>query len=155
MIERLKALLMGKGDGGLTTSQDQDTLQVAAAALLVEAALMDETFDDRERATIEQLLTERFELSAGEVTALLDEAKSEVEQSSQLFGFTRIVADSFDNDQRVELVGMLWQVAYADGELHDFEASLLRRLAGLLHVSDYDSGRARQAARAKLVQQDE
>ncbi len=146
---------MGKGDGGLTTSQDQDTLQVAAAALLVEAALMDETFDDRERATIEQLLTERFELSAGEVTALLDEAKSEVEQSSQLFGFTRIVADSFDNDQRVELVGMLWQVAYADGELHDFEASLLRRLAGLLHVSDYDSGRARQAARAKLVQQDE
>lgn len=132
--------------------RDQDTLQVAAAALLVEAAMMDETFDDSERATIERLLTERFDLAAGEVAALVEEARTEVESSNQLFGFTRVVADAFDNEQRVELMGMLWEVAYADGELHDLEASLMRRLAGLLHVSDRDSGRARQAARERLGQ---
>ena len=152
MIERLKALLTGKADAGLAIQRDQDTLQVAAAALLVEAAMMDETFDDSERATIERLLTERFELTAGEVATLVEEARTEVESSNQLFGFTRVVADAFDNEQRVELMGMLWEVAYADGELHDLEASLMRRLAGLLHVSDRDSGRARQAARERLGQ---
>lgn len=152
MIDKLKAFLLGSAESGLKADQGQDALQVAAAALLVEAALMDESFDDAERATIERLLTARFELSAGEVSALIEEAKAQVTESSQLFGFTRIVADSFDNEQRVELVEMLWQVAYADGELHDFEANLMRRLAGLLHVSDYDSGRARRAALARLGQ---
>lgn len=152
MIERLKALLTGKTDAGVAAGRDRDTLQVAAAALLVEAAMMDETFDGSERVAIERLLTERFDLSAGEVASLVEEAKTEVESSNQLFGFTRIVADAFDNEQRVELMGMLWEVAYADGELHDLEASLMRRLAGLLHVSDRDSGRARQAARQRLGQ---
>ncbi len=152
MIEKLKALFLGKDDGELATNKSQDGLQVAAAALLVEAALMDESFDDTERATIERLLTARFELSEGEVTALVEEAKVQVTESNQLFGFTRVIADSYDNEQRIELVEMLWEVAYADGELHDFEASLMRRLAGLLHVSDYDSGRARQAALARLGQ---
>lgn len=155
MIEKLKALFSGKDDSSLKANQGQDALQVAAAALLVEAALMDENFDDAERATIERLLTARFDLSAAEVTSLLDEAKAEVSSSSQLFGFTRIIADAFDNEQRIELMEMLWQVAYADGELHDFEASLMRRMAGLLHVSDYDSGRARQAAQARLGQGNE
>ena len=152
MIERLKALLTGKTDAGLAKGDDRDTLQVAAAALLVEAAMMDEAFEDSERGAIERLLTERFDLSAGEVASLVEDAKAEVESSNQLFGFTRIVADAFDNEQRVELMGMLWEVAYADGELHDLEASLMRRLAGLLHVSDRDSGRARQAARQRLAQ---
>lgn len=155
MIEKLKALLLGKDDSSLKADRGHDGLQVAAAALLVEAALMDESFDDAERATIERLLTARFDLSAGEVSALVEEAKVQVTESSQLFGFTRVIADSYDNDQRVELVEMLWQVAYADGELHDFEASLMRRLAGLLHVSDYDNGRARQAALDRLSQLDE
>lgn len=116
--------------------------------------MMDETFDDSERSTIERLLTDRFNLTAGEVAKLVEEARTEVEGSNQLFGFTRIVADAFDNEQRVELMGMLWEVAYADGELHDLEASLMRRLAGLLHVSDRDSGRARQLARQRLGQSD-
>ena len=45
---------------------------------------------------------------------------------------------------------MLWEVAYADGALHDYEASLLRRVAGLLYVSDRDNGEARLRVMAKL-----
>ena len=48
---------------------------------------------------------------------------------------------------------MLWEVAYADGELHDYEASLIRRVTGLLHVSDRDSGAARKRALDRLAQQ--
>jgi len=53
-------------------------------------------------------------------------------------------------EDRVRILEMVWAVAYADGSLHDFEASLARRVAGLLHVSDRDSGAARKRARARL-----
>ena len=45
---------------------------------------------------------------------------------------------------------MLWEVAYADGTLHDYEANLLRRLTALIHVTDRESGQARKRALAKL-----
>ena len=45
---------------------------------------------------------------------------------------------------------MLWQLVYSDGELHDFEATLMRRLAGLLYVDDRESGVARKRALEKL-----
>ena len=61
-----------------------------------------------------------------------------------------MVTDRFSFEERVELMEMLWQVAYADGELDDFEANLLRRVAGLIHVSDRDSGAARKRAMARL-----
>ena len=48
------------------------------------------------------------------------------------------------------MLQMLWEVAYADGELHDYEASLLRQVAGLLYVTDQESGTARKRARERL-----
>jgi len=44
----------------------------------------------------------------------------------------------------------LWEVAYADGEVHDYEANLVRRVAGLLYVQDRDSGRARKRVLKRL-----
>jgi len=50
----------------------------------------------------------------------------------------------------VMLVEMLWDVVYADGELHDYEANLMRRVAGLLHVSDQESGAARKRVLGRM-----
>ena len=58
--------------------------------------------------------------------------------------------DFFEPEERIALIEMLWEVAYADGELHDYEASLIRRITGLLYVSDRDSGEARKRVRARL-----
>ena len=55
-----------------------------------------------------------------------------------------------DEEERIGVIEMLWEVAYADGELHDYEASLLRRVAGLLYVSDRANGEARLRVMAKL-----
>ena len=124
--------------------------RLATAALLVEAALMDERFESVERQQIESLLERRFELEPGEAEALVEQAAEQVKSSSQLFGFTRTVNEHFDHDQRVGLVEMLWQVVYADGSLDDYEANLMRRIAGLIHVSDRESGAARKRALAQL-----
>ena len=65
-------------------------------------------------------------------------------------GFTRAVNDGFAPEDRIQVIEMLWEVVYADGELHDYEASLLRRITGLLYVSDRDSGEARKRVLARL-----
>jgi len=152
VLDRIKAFVRswesGAPRGGGVRAAEE--YQVAAAALLVEAAQMDDSFDDRERTTILSLLTARFGLTPQEGDDLLGAAQEKVAQSSQLYGFTRAVKDAFTNEERVELLEMLWEVAYSDGELHDYEASLIRRVTGLLHVSDRDSGAARKRALEKL-----
>jgi uncharacterized tellurite resistance protein B-like protein len=95
------------------------------------------------------LLSKRFSLAAEETDALIEEAEEEADRSSQLFAFTREIKDAFDYDERVELMEMLWDVAYADAEVHHMESSLMRRLAGLLHVEDRDSGEARKRVLAR------
>ena len=147
MFARIKALLSEKepalsSDGAKGLGE----LETAAAALLVEAALMDGSFDPVERGKITQLLSRRFELETAKAEALIEAAEDQIRRTPQLYGFTRIVKDEFAYEDRVELVEMLWEVAYADGELHDFEASLMRRIAGLIYVSDRDSGAARKRA---------
>ena len=82
------------------------------------------------------------------------DCEDEVEGSSQLFRFTRVINRDYSQEDRVELMEMLWQVAYVDGELHDYEANLMRRIAGLIHVTDRDSGAARKRALGLLGQED-
>ena len=126
--------------------------QLAAAALLVEAATMDDSFDEAERATILELLSERFGLSVEEGAELIAEAEAEVAHSNQLYAFTKPIKDALEHEERIDIVEMMWEVAYADGALHDYEASLIRRVTGLLHVSDRDSGAARKRALDRLAQ---
>ena len=152
MINRIKILLSGASRPApdATSGHSFADLQVAAAALLVEAAQMDADFDTIERTKILDLVRARFELSEAEAQSLLELAGDKVANASQLYGFTRVVKDNFDHDERVELIEMLWEVVYADGTLHHYEAGLLRRIAGLIYVSDQESGAARKAALQRL-----
>ena len=145
MLARLKALFSDDAQPADGSAQDGiGEVEIAAAALLVESALMDGHFDAGERSKIAQLLGKRFSLGAAAADKLIETAEARVTRSPQLYGFTRVVKDEFEYEERIELIEMLWEVAYADGELHDFEASLMRRVAGLIYVSDQDSGAARR-----------
>ncbi len=155
MLDRIKALFSDQLEAGEAAAGNHgnDELQLAAVALLVEAAQMDDDFGDVERNKIVELVQRRFKLNEAESQELLQAASDKVDSSIQIFGFTRVIDDAFSESERVELMEMLWEVAYADGTLHDYEANLMRRLAGLLHVSDRDSGDARKRARARLGQE--
>lgn len=144
MIKRIRTLLLG-GDETPEADPD-DERRAVTATLLVQAALMDGDFDQSERAVIKTILTSEFSLEAGDVDLLITDAEAAVHQSSQLFGFTRTASEHFDHDERVGLVEMLWRVVYADGVVHDYESNLMRRIAGLLHVTDRESAHARQRA---------
>ncbi len=151
MIDRIKSFLLNlEGAGAEDGRRSADDRQIAVAALMLEAALMDESFDDEERRVIKRLLGERFQLDGPQTEELLQIAQDRVEGSLQLYGFTSVVKDSFTPQERIELMEMLWQVAYADGKLDDYEANLMRRVSGLIFVSDWDSGQARKRALARL-----
>ena len=125
-------------------------LAAAAAALLVEMAVMDGAFDTNERETVVRLISERFDFNISDVADLVTDAEAAVSSSVELFSFTKILRDDFDHSDRIKMIEMLWEVAYADGILHDFEANLIRRATGLLHVSDRESGVARKRVLEQL-----
>ena len=152
MIARLKALVFG-GEGADRVEKGRhatDTLHLAAAALLVEAACMDGDFDAGERDTIASLLQRQFDLDEAQTDTLIDAARETVEESTQLYAFTRIIQERFSDEERIGMIEMLWEVAYADGHLHEYESSLVRRVAGLIYVADRDSGAARKRVRQRL-----
>lgn len=149
MLDALKSFI-GEPRKISETSSQEPTVQSAAAALLVEAAMADGTFDDQERAQVKDVLVHLFSLPDESLDGIITDAEDTVAQSNQLYGFARTVKDNLDYDGRVELMQMLWEVVYADGQLDDFEANLVRRVSGLLYVTDQDSGRARKAALEQL-----
>ena len=142
MFRRLLALF----DTGEARPEIQavDPLQRAAAVLLVIAARLDGHMDAHERASIERLLGER--LNVADAPALVEEAEEAAADSTDFFGVTRVINERLRPEQRVAVIEMLWEVVYADGAVHDYEANLVRRVAGLLHVSDRDAGEARKRA---------
>ena len=150
MIDRLHRLLTGRPAPAQPAAHSFEERQLAAAALMVEAATLDDTFGADERAQIASLVQTRFDLSPEEARDLVAEAESAASTSIEWHSFTRAIKEGFDPAERVQLIEMLWEVAYADGELHDYEASLLRRIAGLLYVSDRESGEARKRVVARL-----
>ena len=127
-------------------------LRLSVAVLLLEAARQDDTFDARERATIEALLTGRFGLSQAECAALMTAAEARAGQLTQLHGHTSTIAQVLSPGERIQLIEMLWDVAYADGVLDPEEDLLIRRIAGLIYVSDRDRVLARQRALARREQ---
>ena len=123
---------------------------IAAIALLVEAATLDGDFGAPEQAAIRRIAAGRFALNEEEVATLFALASQRQDSSNQLFRFTHEINQSYAPEERVEIVEMLWEVVYADGVLHDYEANLMRRIGGLIYVSDMDRGNARKRVMARL-----
>ena len=148
MIDRVLEFLSGKA--APTATKSADDLQVAVAALLIEAARMDDDFTLEERRTIEHVLSERFDLSPEKLRELFIAAERAVRGSTQFFPFTQQIVKNISHEERGQILEMMWQVVYADGLLDPHEDMLLRRIAGLIHVDDRERGLAKQRALAKL-----
>ena len=71
------------------------------------------------------------------------------ENASDVFRFTSALNKRFSPEERLEIVELLWEVVYADGEAHHYETNLMRRLAGLLYLEDGDVGAARKRVLAR------
>lgn len=150
MLARLKAFMNGLESGSRPAAAPRKDLATAVAVLLARAATLDGKFEAEERAVVADHLCNRFDVSRDEIDRTLEEAVNSADEMVDLYGLTRTVKDKLDEEGRIELMEALWEVVYADGELHDYEGQLMRRLSGLLYVTDRESGEARKRALAKL-----
>lgn len=148
MIDRLLDLLTGRAE---RISEERIDLELSVAALLIEAARMDETFDAGERVVIEQLLARSFRLDSGSVQSLIERAEHVVQRSAQYFPFTQQICRHASAELLVQIIEMLWKVAYSDGTLDPHEDALIRQIAGLIQVPDWERGAARKRALEKLA----
>ena len=149
MIDRLLSFLTGHAEG--TTEEPVLDLELSVAALLIEAARMDETFDAGERAIIEQLLARGFDLAPERVQSLIEKAEREVQRSTQYFPFTQRICRLASAEERLQIIEMLWKVVYADGTLDPHEDALIRQIAGLIQVPDRERGAAHKRALEALA----
>jgi len=150
MIDSIRAWINGTWPDHREEAGGQQALQLALTALLVEAANSDDRFDETERGAIAGLLQRRFTLPRSEAADLLAAGRTAASESAELFHFTRIINERLSFEERVELIEMLWEVAYADRVLDEYEDSLLRRIGGLIYVPDRERGEARQRVLKRL-----
>ncbi len=139
MLDRLLDLLQGK-----SSAPTIEEPHLAVAVLLVEAGLMHGDFSAEERAMTAHLLARRFALSSDEAEELIGRAEARARASAQYFPFTNSLNNSMSIDDKIEVIEMLWRIAYADGNLDAFEDQLIRQVAGLMHVPDRDRMDARR-----------
>jgi len=148
MFDRLVQLFEQGSEAPPPSDPTDHTL--AVATLLVEAARMDHSIAPDERDRIAQLLQWRFEMTEANAESLLDQAVEASADSHSLHRYSLAIRTNFDEAERITVIELLWDIAYIDGHLHEREASLMRKLAGLLYVTDQDSGAARKRAQARL-----
>jgi uncharacterized tellurite resistance protein B-like protein len=148
MFDTLLRILTGSDDAAPGASDDP---ALALAVLLLETARSDDGVADSERRIIERTLAKRFDLRPFETARLVAAARQGVTRATDLYHFTRIVVDNFSERERVGVIEMLWDIAYSDGAVTGDEDALIRRVAGLLYVSDRDRGEAKRPARERIA----
>lgn len=124
--------------------------QLAAAALLVHIASIDGEFDEDEKARIQHLVEIRFGLPPDEARALIQNAFESERESVDLYRFTSVLKRRLDEDGRKQVIGMLWDMAHADGSVHEFEENVVWRVAELLGVSTRERVELRREAREAM-----
>ena len=110
-------------------------LRTATAVLMLDVARADHEFDDSEFTRVLELVESHFGLAPEDAVELVNEADEKAENLISLYEFTQLLHRNLDESEKARIVGMLWQVAYADGELHKYEDSLVLKISDLLHVS--------------------
>ncbi|CAM2008139.1 tellurite resistance TerB family protein [Acanthopleuribacter pedis] len=126
--------------------QQEDPL-LYRVVLLLEVAMFDDEFDNREKALIVHLLETKYGLNREEIEALLTLADEKRAQSHDIFAHTSRINDWLSLEDRADLMKEIWQVIFADDKLTPQEDHLARRLRTLLRLDHQHWAQAKQDAR--------
>tara|TARA_E500000178_G_scaffold278258_1_gene277712 strand:- start:3972 stop:4421 length:450 start_codon:yes stop_codon:yes gene_type:complete len=147
LINILKKILNNQNSN---ENNDESKNLELLSGLMIEAAYTDGKVDEIELNKIKSSLINVFKEDPEEVEIVIKEALKNKNNSRSLHNYTSFINKNFNDDKKLLLIEALWEIVLSDGEIHDFESNLIRRLAGLLYISDVNSGNARKRALDKL-----
>ena len=136
MLEQLKKIFGGEPAAGML--QTHDPHELATAALLIEMARADFAESEAETGAIRAVLRKRFNMTEAAVNTLMADATRRADRAVSLHEFTHRLNAELPEADKLAIVEMLWRVSNADGNIDKHEDHLIRRIAGLLHISDRD-----------------
>jgi uncharacterized tellurite resistance protein B-like protein len=135
IFDQIVAALSNPDPAGSDAGERDEAIRRATAVLMLDVALADRQFD---RSELQHLLTiaeAHFGLGPEEAAELIDTARNEAEQLVSLHEFTQLLHNNLSEGEKAAIVGMLWEIACADGRLDKYENALVFKISDLLYVS--------------------
>ena len=112
---------------------------VLIIALLIHAAKIDENYTKNEKKIIKKVIIDLNEISSNQADELLKLAEKKESESNQIIEFTKEIK-KYSMKFKLKIVEIIWKIVYSDGTSDDYESNLIRRICGLLYISDKDNG---------------
>ena len=109
-------------------------LRVATSVVLLEAATADSNFSPQEQEKIIEILKSRFQMNDESVKELIDESENERKNSTDLWYFTDLINENLNNEEKYNLMELVWEVIYSDGTLDKFENYIAHKLLNMLNL---------------------
>ena len=147
MLKSLKNIFAG--DQILNTETINTEIDILSG-LMIEAANTDGEITQEELNKISHSLINVFKEDPKAVEVSLTKAFENKDNTKSLHYYTSKLNKSFSIEKKIKLIEVLWGIILADNEIHDFETNLIRRLAGLLYISDVECGNAKIRAGEKV-----
>ena len=147
MFQSLKNIF--SGDKGINQENQNNEIDILCG-LMIEAANTDGKITQEELNKISNSLINVFKEDPKIVEESLNNAFENKDNSKSLYYYTSRLNKSHSNENKLKLIEVLWEIILADNEIHDFETNLIRRLAGLLYISDVECGNAKIRAGKKV-----
>ena len=119
--------------------EDFDVIE-AVAVMLLRAANIDGNKDEKEILLIKKLLNEQFNLDLNEVNLLIAASSEKEEASADLYKWSKIINDNYSKEKKNIVFSLMCEIVNADGVIDPFESNFIRRLSGLLYISDKEAG---------------
>ena len=108
-------------------------------ALLIHAAKIDENYTENEKKIIKKVIIDLNKINSNQADELLKLAEKKEEESNQIIEFTKEIK-KYSMEFKLKIVEIIWKIVYSDGTSDDYESNLIRRICGLLYISDKDNG---------------
>ncbi len=150
MFERFQEFLQNLTVDHPKSDFAPDDPRIAVAALCIQVMEADGKVEASEKKKLRNLLKEQYGLDGRQLDALIAAGEEAESEAVDYFRFTSDLKRHLDNDQRLELIGILWDIVYADGERSEMEDHAIWRIADLLGVSGRERIMKRQEAAARV-----
>jgi uncharacterized tellurite resistance protein B-like protein len=140
MLERLREFIADVVSPTAHAQQsfDDTGYRLAATALLVHVISLDGEPSSVEKQKLHGLLESRFGLDPGTADKLIAAATLVEGEAVDLYHFTSVIMRSVNEEGRLRIIEMMWELVYADGKVSEFEENVVWRAADLLGVSSRD-----------------
>jgi len=140
MLDRLRhfiADVVSPAGSETRTFADGD-YRLAAAALLIHVISLDGEPTEAEKRKLHALLEYRFDLDPGTAAKLIADATLVEGEAVDLYRFTSVIMRSVNEEGRLRIIEMMWELVFADGHVSEFEDNVVWRAADLLAISSRD-----------------